>query len=470
MKSQTIEANTKVCYKVIAAAALIVASGWAQAVTPGTVVTDGPVVNPFNGKQTDVWRLVGKTASSAFQITREWVISSAHSPAGAAGFTFKNANGESATLFGTATCSASPRWTDLPGRNDFFLCRLKNPENLAQPASYPPLSVVPALDRKTATKYGSAMAFGRGNGDRVAFVGLNGLPYGYVPLVDPLFDTLPIGEGNDSGGALYWFSPTTNEAAAVGVITTATIPMVGSGTYLFTDTDVQWIAKWISDHGDTPPVVRTTAQHYGGTTANPAPELSTPPVVSYTGTSATITWTTPSGATVDRYSIAFGPLGTVQQTVSVPAGNARTMTFNGLGRDHYMACVQPINSVGPATPAWLSGGGSNLVTPNCRDIDTRLPMAPAVEPLVSTRDWLTGQYRVSTNWLGEQQSPWAVKYRVVRTETASSGAVKTYSSDFTATSGYTYVPKGTTVCVTVYSISDLGVVGLPSAAQCKLAG
>lgn len=458
MESQT--------YKAAAAAAFMLAAASVSAVTPGTTLDGSPVVNPFNGRQTDVWKLVGKTASSAFQITREWVISSAHSPAGAAGSTFKNANGESATLFGTATCSASPRWTGNAGSDDFYLCRLKNPENFAQPASYPPLAAAPVLDRKTVTKYGSAMAYGRGNGDRVAFVGMNGLPYGFTPVVDPLFNTLPIGEGNDSGGALYWFSPTSHEAAAVGVITAAVTPIVGGGSYLFTDADVQWIAQWIADHGDPPPVIRTAAQHYGGGTANPAPELSTPPAASYNGSSVTITWTTPSGAAVDLYSVAFGPIGTVQQITSVPAGNARTVSIN-VGRDHYMACVQPINSVGPATPAWLGGGA---LTPNCREIDTRQPLPPAVAPLVSERNWLTGQYRMSTTWLGEQQSPWAVKYRVVRTEAVPGSALKTYSYDLTTTSGYTYVSKGTTVCVTVYSISDLGVLGQASVQQCKLAG
>jgi hypothetical protein len=149
-------------------------------IVPSMDSNAAPIVNPFTGQPTEVWKLVGHLGCSAFQISREWVIQAGHCALGADGTgTFRGHLGTSTVLGTDCTTFGSV------GGDDFQLCRLKNPENLAQLSNYPAMVALPATwrsDTLNATKYGSLMGYGHASlGDGLAFVDLDGFPFNFEP-------------------------------------------------------------------------------------------------------------------------------------------------------------------------------------------------------------------------------------------------------------------------------------------------
>ncbi len=457
------------------AAALLCASGSALSTNVGISPSAGPVINPLTGQETQVWKLVGRSSScTAFQITREWVMASNH--CGPSNYItggvyvgdqgFSNALGHSSVDQGTCV--------KVPSR-DIRICRLSNPSALSVPSSYPALvSPTSVFTRLNANKLGLLLAYGRSSVDRLTFVGFDGIPSGFDPALDPAGASIPYAVGGDSGGAVYWFSPTSSSPALAGVITGGNI-LVPNGTVFLTANDIAWVVSTITQNGDPAPAVVTAAQHYTGPAGNTASELSSPPTFQGSGFNWSASWATPSPEPVTSYQITLGRNGTLERSFSVSAGTGNTGSLNGLSPEKYRACVRPVNTVGPApavknvtftsnTPVW---GVTGITTPNCATLDLRTPTAVGTLNFSSNYTAATGLYKITATWTAPSTPELTPKYRVSQTLTYPSGPVRTSTATTTSTAyNATNLQPGSQVCLTVTGYSRADVLGVPSSTQC----
>lgn len=452
------------------AVALLGTSGAAFSTNLGTSPAAGPVINPLTGQETQVWKLVGKSAGcSATQITREWIMATHHCPPNNnVGGGFVSALGTSGVM--TSTCESAP------ARKDFKLCRLSTPSAMTVPASYPPLVIdaEAGLTRFNANKLGLLMAYGRSAPNLLTFVSLDGLPHGFEPAVNPSGSQIPYAVGGDSGGGSYWFSSTASQPALAGIIQGGGNITVPQGTGFFTAEQTDWIVARISQYGDVPPSVITAAQHFTGPAGDTAPELGAPPAFQGSGYNWTAAWQTPSPGAVTAYKVSVGKNGTLDRSFSVAAGTGNTANLSALSAEKYRICVRPQNALGPAPAVksiafedfapWAVTG---ITTPNCATLDMRLPTSVGTLNAAKTYTAATGLYRITATWSVPAAPELTPKYRVAQTLTYANGASRTSAATVTSpTYSATNLQAGSQVCLTVTGYSRADVLGTPSSVQC----
>jgi hypothetical protein len=445
--------------------------GQAPSTAPGAT----PIVNPFTGQQTDVWKLVGYLGCSGFQITREWVVQAGHCGIDqTATANFSNHLGSSPVL--GSDCQGQAGY-------DFQLCRLKNPENLTPYPRYPALGVmVPGFNHQGTGKYGSLMGYGRsGYGDGLAFTGFDGLPYGYNPALAPNTPQIPFGVGGDSGGAAYWFSPTNSDPVMVGVLVGGTT-LDGSPLY-FNQSNVDWIKQTIVSRGDPAPATLTTAQNFTDTAGSPPPGLPTPPVIKAGSAGPLLSWTTPVATpSVSAFEVTVGKAGVLDRQITLAAGTGNSLNLNNLGTGKYTACVKPINSVGQASAA-----SASMVYPNIKDsatwyVEVKTPNCMAIDnrPTQSTVGGLTGASQALGASLRKVVFSWAAatplpadlpiaRYRVSQTITYPTGPVRKSTLEVGSLSTALTTIPGSTVCMDVAAVTAMGQLGPRSSQACIVA-
>lgn len=458
----------------VAAAAALLTSLPVHAVKYGEVPSTAPgapaVVNPFSGQTTDVWKLVGYLGCSGFQITREWAIHAGHCgiPSDQSR-TFSNHLGSSLVL--GSKCVRQ-------GTYDFQLCRLENPAGLTALPQYPALSVVPSFTLDTASRFGSLMAYGRSNiGDGLAFIGFNGLPYNYTPAA-PTSPQVPFPVSGDSGGAAFWFSPTSPAPVIVGVLVGGTT--LNNSPLYFNQSNLDFIRDTIVAAGDPAPVLRTTAQNFTDPGGIQAPELAQPPLLSISASSGSVQWTTPAATpAVSSFEVTLGRDGVLERRLTVQANQGNTSSFTGLAPGKYTACVLPRNAVGPANAAQIRLNVTTnpwyivlTKTPNCASVDARVPQS-TVSGVTAAKSTVSSELsKASFSWPAATPLPADMvisRYRLAQTITYPTGPKRTGTADVAATTGSFTVPKGSKVCVTVAALSQGGQAGPQSAQTCIVA-
>jgi hypothetical protein len=462
----------------VATAAALCLALPAQAVKYGTLPSTepgaAPVVNPFTGKQTDVWKLVGRTNTgcTSFQITREWVVAASHCPNDpASAKPFTNHLGAS-TL---ADCAFPPNGSD------YQICRLKNPAALTAMPMYPALAVAPRWAVTENLKYGSLMGYGHSNeGDGLAFVGFNGLPFGYEPAKAPNTPNIPHTVGGDSGGAAYWFPANGTDPVMVGVLVSG--GTLQTSPLFFAQADLNWIRDTIVQHGDAAPALRTTDQVFSSPVGGVPPELTAKPAVSAaTGGGVLVKWNTPGASPgVSSFDVTLGKGGAIDRTQSVSVWAAKSLTFTNLAAEQYTICVRPRNSMGASSAADArlftpdgptSGWFVEVETPNCSVIDNRATQTTVSGIMATVGAPFLGSYKVSFNWPAPALIPQDVAlggYRVNYSITSSTGAIKTSSATVTTLGSSISATKGAKVCAAVAATTRLGQVGPLSAANCVI--
>ena len=468
--------------------ASLCASGSALATNIGISPTAGPVINPLNGQETQVWKLVGRSSGcTAFQITREWIMGAKHcAPTNFVGDTpvgdhgFYNALGHSAVI---TPCEEAPlQALDDPKKGrDMVICRLSNPSAMTPLASYPPLvaDTRPVFWERNANALGQLLAYGRSYTDVLSFVGFDGLPHGFDPAVDLTGSTIPFGIDADSGGAVYWFSPTSPAAPGLTGVMTSGGYFIQQGTLFLTAIDTAWVVSTITNNGDPAPTVLTASQHYTGTTSETAPPLQSPPTFQGSGYNWTASWNTPSSGSVTSYTVSAGKNGALDRSFSVSAGTGNTANLTGLSAHLYRVCVRPVNSAGPAPAVasvsfvpnvqpWQTWAVTGITTANCANLDMRPPSAVGPLSFSSAYTAATGLYKITATWAPPSVPDITPKYRVAQTLTYASGPVRTSTTTTTSPSyNATNLPAGTKVCLTITAYSRADVLGTnPSSAQC----
>jgi hypothetical protein len=462
----------------IAAAATLLSTQHAHAVKYGIAPSTAPgapaIVNPFTGQATDAWKLVGynNVGCSAFQITREWVMTAKH-----CSFDTGSTNPFSNHLGASSVVACFTQETT----DDMQLCRLKNPENLTAATSYPPLAVAPSFNRNTAPKFGSLMVYGRsGQGDGLAFAGFDGLPYGFNPALAPNTPAISFPVGGDSGGAVYWYSPTSTAPVMVGVLVSGT-PLQYSAFY-FQQRNLDWIKSTIVGYGDAAPTLLTTAQNFTDPGGNPAPELTTPPSLTPAATGTVLKWSTPTTAvtpSISSFDVTIGKAGVLDRFATVSAGTGNSMTLNNLSANsQYIACVRPRNSIGASSAAQVQMFYSPswyvlAQTPNCTTIDTRSTQSTVGAVTGSVAQvGSTGLYKVGFQWSATTPVPADLPiryYRVKQTISYPTGPQRVSTQDVLATASAVSTTKGSKVCTSVAALTDAGQVGPQSAPICVTA-
>jgi hypothetical protein len=462
----------------VAVAALCCVSAQAWAISNGFFPADGAVINPLTGQETKVWKLAGTAGASAFQIHRNWILASRHgNPSGG---TFTNHLGTSTI----GNCFVGNDLSDeafnapgaVTGPNDFVLCPLTTPNQIADFGTYPALTGAPdSLVARTATaefrkKLGAIIGYGYGwSSAQMAIVEGDSLPYGYQPALAANAGPIPINVGGDSGGGAWWASPTNTTPAVVGVITGGTFTAYGI-SYL-SDTSAKWIRDKIAAAGDTPPVVYTASQFYTGPAGEVPPSLPSKPALTSNLGSFSLSWPTISGnagSTVTGYRVSIGRNGAMDRTVDVTGATNTVLSLGALVLNStYTMCVQARNPIGLASSVTLGFLGFTS-TPNCQTFATTIPSTPGNVAQTVALDSRTGLYAVNLTWVAPNTTAKIVKYQITRTTTQSSiKRTSTLTSNSLSLSAQ--VSKGSTVCQSVAAISDLGILGNASAQQCSTA-
>jgi hypothetical protein len=368
-----------------------------------------------------------------------------------------------------------------PNGSDYQICRLKNPAALTAMPVYPALAVAPQWATTENLKYGSLMGYGHSNeGDGLAFVGFNGLPFGYEPAKAPNTPNIPHTVGGDSGGATYWFPANGGAPVMVGVLVSgATLEY---SPLFFSQTDLNWIRDTIVQHGDAAPALLTTDAVYSPAKGGLPPELSKAPIVSAaSGGGVLVTWSTPSASpAVSSFDVTLGKAGAIDRTQSVSVRAAKSLTFTNLAAEQYTICVRPRNSLGLSsaadarllTPDGPTSGWFVVVnTPNCSVIDNRATQTTVSGITATVGAPFLGSYKVSFNWPAPALIPQDLAlggYRVNFSVTSSTGAIKTSSATVTTLGSSISATKGAKVCAAVAATTRLGQVGPLSAANCVI--
>jgi hypothetical protein len=362
------------------------------------------------------------------------------------------------------------------GPNDFALCPLLQPLQIADYGTYPPLVGEPTRNETNRSKFGALLAYGRGwSSAQLAIVDFEGVPYGHQPIRNTGVVRAPYNVAGDSGGAAYWISPTSPTPAVVGVVTGGAITPFGI-SYL-TQASVNWIRDKIAAAGDTPPVTLTAAQNYTGPAGDIAPDLSNSPSITVSGTTANVGWSTPTGtagSTVTSYEVSLGanglPAGT--KTIQASAGNATSFP-NIVSGNRYKICVRPSNAVGPSriARARYADPSPEVWEINCTAFNTLPPNAVGGVTQSSAPDAASGLTKVSLTWVAPTpvQDVTVAKYRITRSVAAPGGAKRTTTVDQTALSNSAFVQRGSTVCSSIAAISSTSYVSAASPQVCTLA-
>lgn len=467
----------------------------AQAMTVGIDPLTTPVINPFTGLSTDVWKLVGRASGcTAELITPRWVLSSKHCAAAgnytndhlAPGQAFPLMNGQTLAL------PQDPQWPICaavtephplqPGQRlstDMFICRLADTAPAPYNGPFPPLVAGPIRGASNSptlpthaqladrsAHYGSLMLYGHGNGgNKVAFIGFNGLPHGYSPITDPSGATIAALNGGDSGGGIYAYSSLTGQWALTGITT--------SPLQFLTEDAIAFIQTHIAQYGDTPPASVSSTSHYGDLQARSAADLPSPPTSGgVSGSTLIVRWGAPADSSVTSYNVSYGHDGIITGRLTVGATSPLQVSVPTSGSRYWTACVQALNARGPGNAAWVTSRypAATLVTPGCSTFDMATPGGIGSVSMTAVRNTSTGLFKVSSSWAKPLVPNVAINaYRVNTTVLYPSGPKRVTTQDVTAPSSYSTVITGSTVCVSVSALSAAGVVGPASAQQCKVA-
>jgi len=473
----------------LAAAVLVTLAASAQAANIGINPRTGqPVVNPFTGQTTDAWKWVGKASGcTAILITPQWVMSTAHCPAGAAsGYTNDQltpgvehalmfnekvtlADGSVVSACTTVMLPPTPPATQ-PEATDQFICRLKAPGGITGHGPMLPLVAAPVSNwlpgyyqlADGTAGWGSLMLYGRAGPDLLSFVGFNGLPHQWSAITDPTGATIPELVGGDSGGAIFSYSPVNGQVALTG-LTTHPLQFLMPEAIAFIQRHIQLL-------GDTPPRVVDTAAHFGDTSRRSAKDLATPPAATVQANGQLqVRWTPPADASVTGYALSYGTGGAIQGRQSLGTTSTQALVPTN-GASSFTACVQPTNAIGPANAGWVRSrypGSKFFSVPNCSTFDLRAPEAPQLT-LDSVYDASIKRYRMTARWT--HTGPTASPSTQVNTRTAyPTGPARTTSAALTTTSLSSWVAPGAEFCVTATGISQVGVRGAPSPTLCRKA-
>lgn len=440
----------------------------AQAVVNGIVPSTAPgapaIVNPFTGQSTDAWKLVGYLGCSGFQISREWVMHAGHCAINA------NTTGTFRSHLGSSPVLGTDCYRQ--GAYDFQICRLQNPAALAAPSSYPALVALPVAwrDSAKATKYGSLMGYGHATaGDGLAFVGMDGFPFGFNPAA-PGLTPLPYTSSGDSGGAVYWFPPASDTPYLTGVLvvagTVATSPL-----YLNAD-NLAFIKSTIESRGDVAPAMPALNLVYTPPAGDPPPELAAVPVVARSGFTNNITlrWGTPAASpTVSRFQVSLGREGAIERSLSVTAGTSNNQLGLTLNPAKYTLCVRPENVIGASRPARPSIFG--WTAPNCTAYDNRDNQATITGLTHTGNKAVSTQMGVGFAWAS---TPAPVDlalsgYRVTQSVSYPSGPSRTSTTTVSTPAVSITTVRGSRVCVSVAALAVNGKLGTTSSAVCAVA-
>lgn len=338
----------------------------AMAITPNVYVPGSPLVNPFVGQETEVWKLVGKLAypnggsCSAIQINREWVIATGHcSIEEGAIFT----NGYSLDPRGSGFVCTVPYKKYTDHMNDMSACRLKNPERFTAPSSYPPIIEFDSGGTLVAERgVGSNIQVGYGGGAMSANFGvalslstsrLSAYKKFYTEANRLGSSQQMVWDGGDSGGGFYWFAP---DGQRVGLYDVISGPL-----------DATWLKSVISAAGSPLPEFTTFAEVGGGSFRHIPPPLAVSANIRVTAGAISVSWTAPelvAGEQIDDYHIYEGVTETPETQMYV--GNAtRSVVINGISQlPGRILCVVPRND-----------GQEPTEGHSCISYDARIPNA-----------------------------------------------------------------------------------------------
>lgn len=469
--------------------ALMGVSIHAQAISVGVPPGNGPITNPFTGKQTEVWKLAGTTACSSFQISRDWVASSYHCRL-ENGAVFSNLLALPGTNGSTVTDCLYGSQTPPPGyvigvANDFTVCRLVSPGNFTQLPSYPPLTLRPNFSRSNASKLGQLLGFGYGNlvlghgNALVNFVDFAGMPYGFDAALDPSLATVPKTVDLDSSGALFWFSPVQGKPAFVGVLATEGYINWSAAGY-FSAANLQAIANHVASTNCAmpacmPPTIVATSDHYDGSAIDPAADLPSAPTVSGVHPALTLSWPASppvAGGGDVSYDVTVGLNGAKQANFSPVGVTVTSVALNALPAGFLHVCVVPRNVNGGRANSGYADSRNSVLKPNCTSIDNRLPDPVSSVSLPVSASTSSSFRRVAVNWSPVNSATVApsVKFEVlrsVRLPGASTTRNTLLTTSATSVAGVDVV-RGSTVCAKVTSISALSQRG-SSVTQCVVA-
>lgn len=448
-------------------------------IIPSTAAGAPPIINPFTNQATDAWKLVGYLGCSAFQISREWVIQAGHCALAA------NATGTYSGHLGSSTVLGSDCTTfGAAGGDDFQLCRLKNPENLTPFGNYPAMVALPAAwrtDTVNAIKYGSLMGYGHATaGDGLAFVSLDGYPYNFDPAA-PNLTPYPIASGGDSGGARFWFPPSSGTAYMVGVLVNAGgVAGARLTAFYFREDNLASIKSIIQARGDTPPNMPAISSVFTPPTGNPAPRLPAPATISRVGNnaSAVLQWSTPSATpAVSQFKVSISRNGVLDNSFYVQAGASSNQVTLNLNSDKYLLCIRPYNAIGASQPAdsfaydnedWAHARVSSA---NCQTLDNRSNQSTITGLAATGNTLVSSQVSVNFGW-GTTVSPADLSianYRVTQAVSYGTGPSRTTTTTVTGTRASVILPKGSKVCITVAAVAVNGRIGPVSPQVCALA-
>jgi hypothetical protein len=471
---------------IIGAAALLCGGTGAYAIGPNVLNVGQPLVNPYTGEVTEVWKLVGYmqygsgAACSAVQISREWVVASAHCSL-ETGVIFKN--GYSLTALGSEVlCEDNGAQRNM----DLSACRLKNPENFGAPARYPSIlagttfdtAVVVIPDDLKRTAHGSNLAVGFQGGltPTAAFgVGLTTLNarrsiYDTYTQDVTLAASYGFG-GGDSGGGRFWF-PGGGRAPVLAGFTSA-------------EGSLDWLLAKISAFGNAAPSVVSVADLVSDADLNKVPGgLLTPPKIVYQDGRLLISWrpeAKPSGELPQRFHIYEGKKGESAITSAYVGADTLSYVIPSIPSDGAvrLLCVAPEangkeSMDNPPLVGWREGG--------CLTYSTRPLSFVGGNFTVSTAGG-SGVFRkvsvkISSPMSNGQRHLIANAYRVSYTTQYAGGALRdglAVTSPMTvpnpsltlvsSTAQLSVLPK-TRICVRVAPISVAGVVGALSTPKC----
>jgi hypothetical protein len=187
-------------------------------------------------------------------------------------------------------------------------------------------------------------------------------------------------------------------------------------------------------------------------------------------------WQAAPDASVTSYSVTYGHDGAITGRATVAAGGPLKLAIPTQGASKLTVCAQPVNPFGAGNLAIVLNrfpGARAFATPNCSTFDvTRWapPAAPTSVTLGAALDPKSRLMNVSATWAPPSAPlPVVASYRVSGTTAYGTGPKRSFTRDTKAPSFSTLTTSGSTVCVRVAAISDIGVLGSYSNTVCKLA-